>query len=145
MGLDLWGGTLEDSTVTLSTKFRTSAVVFGLGEGTVRRSALSAWAGVDSRHGGTVERSRVTAGGGGIAANPKFPGYLSARLAVGDVVQRLPLSSDVVLMLAAVFDVVDVVMIRGRSDGASRRRAESERPRCARRASASRASVGGRG
>ena len=38
------------------------------------------------------------------------------------------MASDTLLTLGAVFDVVDV-MVRGRSDGASRRRAESERPR----------------
>ena len=60
------GGTLEDSSVTLGDTSETSAVSFGLGGGTVRRSVLSAWTGVLSRYGGTIERSRVTGGDVGV-------------------------------------------------------------------------------
>jgi hypothetical protein len=51
---------LEDSTVTLGGAQHTTAVAFGIGGGTVRRSALSAWEGVASDYGGLIERSRVT-------------------------------------------------------------------------------------
>jgi hypothetical protein len=60
------GGTLEDSSVTLGS-VETSAVFFGNGGGTVRRSALNARIGAKS-WGGTIERSRVTSAGSGVLA-----------------------------------------------------------------------------
>jgi hypothetical protein len=64
------GGLLEDSTVTLdNTKYEATAVSLTAGTGTVRHSTLLAWTDVDSPHGGTIERSSLTAGGAGIGAD----------------------------------------------------------------------------
>jgi hypothetical protein len=65
------GGVLEDSTVTLAnTKSASStAVSISGGTGTIRHSALTAWWDVDSPHGGTIERSTLTAGGAAVGAN----------------------------------------------------------------------------
>lgn len=62
------GATLEDSRVSLAPG-NTTAVYLKSGGGTVRDSALSGWWGVWSVGGGTIERSRVTASGTGVAAN----------------------------------------------------------------------------
>ena len=63
------GGTLEDSSVTLSNAQQTVGVRFGIGGGTVRRSALTGRTGVRSGDGGgTIERSRVTASDEGVEA-----------------------------------------------------------------------------
>lgn len=66
-GVDLVdGGMLEDSSVTLGSTSETRAVRFGPGGGAVRRSALSAWTGVLSQNGGTIERSRLTGADSGV-------------------------------------------------------------------------------
>jgi hypothetical protein len=63
-----YGGTLEDSTVTLGTAQGSVAVGLGMGGGTVRRSVLSARVGVSGDYGGTIERSRVTGSEGAVFA-----------------------------------------------------------------------------
>ena len=67
-GVDLVvGGTLEDSRVSLGGN-GSSAVFLVTPDVAVRNSELSAWNGVKS-WGGTVERSRITVSGAGVAAN----------------------------------------------------------------------------
>ena len=62
------GGVLEDSKVTLSGGVGGLAARFSPGGATVRRSELSAWIGVMSDYGGTIERSRITGLVGGVNA-----------------------------------------------------------------------------
>src|SRR5215211_8800657 len=61
------GGVLEDSSVTLDSAHNSAAVRFESGGGTVRHSVLRAWSAVESRYGGTVERSQLTGTGGVVA------------------------------------------------------------------------------
>jgi hypothetical protein len=63
------GGTLEDSTVTLSDLKATTAVGSGDPSVTVRRSALRASTAFHGLRGGTIERSRLTGGDSGVAAH----------------------------------------------------------------------------
>jgi hypothetical protein len=63
---------LEDSTVTLGGAQHTTAVVFGVGGGTVSRSALTAWEGVASDNGGLVQSSRITGVERGVYASRDF-------------------------------------------------------------------------
>ena len=64
-----YGGTLEDSTVTVGNAQGARAVRLGNGGGTVRRSVLSGRTGVVSDYGGTIERSRITSAANGLLAN----------------------------------------------------------------------------
>lgn len=63
---------LEDSSVTLGGAQQNTAVVFGAGGGIVRGSALTAWEGVASTHGGLIERSRIAGVERGVFATDNF-------------------------------------------------------------------------
>jgi hypothetical protein len=68
----IWGGTLEDSEVRLERSADTTAVAFGAGGGTMRRSTASAGTGVLSWYGGSaIERSSVTGSQYGLRALSK--------------------------------------------------------------------------
>ena len=63
------GGKLEDSTVTIGSAQPTTAVVLNTG-GSLRRSTVSASAGVESKFGGTIQASRVIGAWAGVFAKP---------------------------------------------------------------------------
>ncbi len=64
------GGTLEDSSVDISTGPGTTAVWTDAGGAAVRGSTLSANVGVAAAHGATIERSRFVAAAAAVAAGP---------------------------------------------------------------------------
>ena len=83
------GGALEDASVTLAGSPGTTAVWFDAGGGAVRRSTISAYLGLASRHGGTIERSRfvpsgiaIVAGGGVTTVTSSFM-YVAGQPGVG--------------------------------------------------------------
>ena len=73
------GGTLEDSVVMLPREPNTTAVAFGAGGGTLRRSTASAGTGVQSWYGDSViEGSRVTGSDYGVRALSKVTNIRSS-------------------------------------------------------------------
>jgi hypothetical protein len=64
------GGTLQDSSVTLSGAPGSTAIWTDVGGGTVRGTTVFAHAGVAAAHGATIERSRFVASGVAVAAGP---------------------------------------------------------------------------
>ena len=68
LGVELSGGTLESSLVTLGPDDRNLGVSLGMAGGTVRDSGVSAFRGIGGAGGGLVERSRIVAGLEGVVA-----------------------------------------------------------------------------
>jgi hypothetical protein len=97
------GGTLEDSSVTLSGSPGTTAVWTDVGGGTVRGSTVSAYAGVSAAHGATIERSHFVASGVAVGAGPGVTTvnssvmYVYGQPGAGLVAQALPGFGDVTI------------------------------------------------
>jgi hypothetical protein len=97
------GGTLQDSSVTLSGLPGSTAVWTDVGGGTVRGSTVTAYQGVAAAHGATIERSRFVAAGVAVGAGPGVTTvnssvmYVYGQPGVGLLAQALPGSGDVTI------------------------------------------------
>ena len=86
MGVDLVnGGTLDDSSVSLSDQGDTAAVMLVTPDVAVRGSTLNAEVGAES-YGGAIERVRVTASDVGIAAIRSLTKLTASQITLGDEV-----------------------------------------------------------